>query len=373
LNSIRFGKKSKKGGDSGVDSVFEVDAPSTDAINGGSPSLVLLDELGLMDECSDIFAQGRPTMWRTNPVTYEMEYVRQVIGWGTGGNMKNGGSAFKSEFDACKEAFQDKDYKYGLIPLFLNAFAKPGMTHQIYEQEKNIAYRKKKTTSKGEDPKIIFHYTWPVTEDDMFLTSSQTLIPISDINSHIKKCDSLKKGDNLDLVYGHFEPIYDTSKPYDENFDIPFRIIGSKFVPANDDDILNESPLACCFVIKHPNKEWRNRYYKGTDPIDSESGSSKFSSSVWDALNVNDYPCAVLNFRVADYRFCYLQSLLLNLHYSHDNTGIKELVEYNIGKGYIDFLKQLGFGKNLVYSAMLPEKYQISGATIGISKKVSQC
>jgi hypothetical protein len=360
-NMIIFAKKIGKGKMVGMQSKFHVDNPYPDVINAGTPSLVLLDESGLMDELSTILAEGRPTMFRVNPVTQKMEMSRQQFAWGTGGSMKGGGSAFKNEMSASMEAWADKDFRHGMIPVFINAFAKPGMSKEFYEAEKSQAYRRRKQPGK-EDPKIIFHYTYPITQEDMFLTSSDTIIPITSVNAHIARIAQAKRQSKI----GYFEPIYDRNKTAGEFSDVPYEIIGAKFIPVSDDEIIEDSPLACVEIIDDRDEGWVNRYYQGTDPINSETGHSHFSSAIWDEERKR-ISCLV-DFRHADYRFCYLQSLLMGLYYGF-NKPVDELLEINIGSSYYDYCREKGFAKKFMKSYHLPDHLTVSGASVGISKK----
>jgi len=362
-NEVIFGKSLGKGGKNSSGSKLEVSAPTADMVNAGTPSILALDEGGLMEEFGVIRQQNRATMYRYNKKTERMEIHRQMLGWGTGGNMKEGASAFKTEIEVAEEAFNDGDMTNLTIPLFFDAFARPGMTWEIYNKEKETAYSTKQVRGK-EDPKIVFHYTFPLTREDMFLSSSATIIPMVEIDSHIRKCNNPPEG--CRRVYGMFQPIYDTSHKYDEYSDVPYKIIGAEFIPASSDDVQSGSSIACAYILVDREEGWRNRYYKGTDPIDSESGHSNFASCVWDAKL--KAPVAYIDFRVADYRFCYLQSLLLNLYYGFGNP-IREMLEYNIGKGYLDYCEAKGFRRMFIQSSMLPDNLKIEGAQVGVSKK----
>ena len=362
-HQFKFGKSLTKGGDSGSSSKFVVDVPSIDVVNAGTPSVVAIDEGGIVKDVGGIIAEGRPTLYSVNEKG-EMIMSRQLLVWGTGGFMKEGASGFKLEYYSAKEAWKDRDFRHGIIPIFINAFAKPGLTLEIYNREKAFAERRKAKPGE-EEPIIKFHYSFPINEDDMFLTSAKTIIPTDVINKTEASCINSRVYAKSQI--GYFDPIYDYSSPYGEFSDVKYKIVGATFVPVTDSEEESRSPLACVRILKHPEKGWSNRYYKGTDPINSESGRSLFSSSVWD--DTEDAPIALLNFRTVDYKFCYLQSLLMALYYDIPSNG-KELIEYNIGKGYIDYCENLGFKHMFMPSSMLPDSLRAGKGSIGISKNV---
>ena len=118
-----------------------------------------------------------------------MEMKRQLIAWGTGGEMDKGGAVFEAEFKAAYNAWNKKNFNYGIIPLFFDAFAREGMTREIYEKEK--AYYYSVTGTAAEMSKVQFHQHYPMTIDDMFLRKSATIVPIHEINKHILRINML--------------------------------------------------------------------------------------------------------------------------------------------------------------------------------------
>lgn len=368
---VRFGFSSGKGGESSTDSHFEVAAPAEDAINAGTPTAVLLDEIGFMKLFGAIVSQGRPTMFKlTNG---RMRMTKQLIAWGTGGNTGGIGSPMETEWKAAKEAFAERNFRHGIIPIFLNYYAKPGHTDEHYLHEKEYYYKKKKKPGET-DPRIIFHQSFPITEDDMFLQSSDTIISIATINMHIERINRKIAEEKLRPKRGYFEPIYDTEKPRGEDAYVPYQVIGARFVPADESLIKEDSEFACVTIYQLPEPNWENRYYKGTDPIINSSGHSKFSTTIKDAHAKNrKRTVAKMNFKSQDYRFEYLQSLLLNLYYSREyngkKLGIPELLEMNVGGEYYNFCRENGYGGIFTSNAMLPSNLRTSTMQVGISKK----
>lgn len=362
---VIFQFKSGKGAGLPYASRFKIDAPSVDVINAGDPALVMLDEIGLNELLEEIILQGRPTIFRVNPETGELEMKKQLIAWGTSDTVSE---AFEGEFKGAIEAWEAKDYRYGMIPVFINSFAKPGFTMKHYESEKAAYYRRKKKPGKA-DPKVLFHQTYPIYLEDMFIASDDTVIPKHTINKYYEKV--LESKEYRQTKRGYFEPVFDTTVPT-PNTDLPYRVIGSRFVPANENLIEEDSEFACAHIIEDP-RNWVNRYYEGTDPIFSTSGHSKLSSVVWDSFGKK--PVAYINFKASDYRFCYLQSLLLGLHYSQQRDGralgIKHLLEINVGGELVNYIKDKGYYGTLIENNLLPENLQTSTAEIGIRKNAN--
>lgn len=160
------------------------------------------------------------------------------------------------------------------------------------------------------------------------------------------------------------EPIYDETKPTDENSDVPYKIIGARFVPVDDKD---ERDVASCWILQHPKKNWRNRYYKGTDPIMTDNGYSNMSSVIFDVyFNV---PVAIMDYRDRDHKYTFLQCLLLGMYYGTEKVP-KELIESNIGQAYIDYVDNKGQYDSLVHKMeVLPETLQGGGQLIGVDNR----
>ena len=110
-----------------------------------------------------------------------------------------------------------------------------------------------------------------------------------------------------DIIEIPVKPVYDGSS---ECWKLMFMIsegVWTTISGLRDDDQSIEGEM---LRIK---KGWRYRYFQGTDPIFSESGHSKMASAIWDSHHQTI--SAHVNFRVEDYRYCYLQTLLLGLYY----------------------------------------------------------
>ena len=351
---LRFIFKPSKGSSMGPNSKFKVEAPYVSAINGGTPDLVLLDEIGYIKILDGILNQGRPTMFKFNTITGRLELTRQVLGWGTGGKMDKGGGAMEVEWRSLKQSWADKDFSSLLVPVFFDTFAKPGVTWDFYFQQKTVYYNKG-----TEESKVDFHQTYPINDDDMFLRSSQTLLPVADINDHIIRCNKKFK-----TQYGYFQPLFDKSAPRDDLSDVPYKIIGAEFVPVESES----SELAFVEMVEPPQKGWMWRYYEGTDPIFSSAGHSKMGAAIYDALT--DSISCIVNVRTRsdeDHRICFLQTMLMGLYYDYEN--IKNLCEANVGAGYMDYVDSHGFKRTLVKANRLPTHLQTTGNKLGVKKQ----
>lgn len=369
---LQFVKKIGKGKTSGSNSIFQVEPPTITCINGGSPAIVLLDEIGLYDIFGDIISEGRPALFGLNPISGRQEMLRQVIAWGTGGNMDKGGAAMEQEYRTVKEAWLDRDFTNGFLPVFLNCFARKGVDYEFYEEQKKFYYNREQKVGE-KDHKIYFHQAYPVTEDDMFLTSSDTIIATATINQCLDKIRTKKQKKQLEYVRGHFVPVYDMSVKYGEESDVPYKIIGAKFQACSDNDIIRNTANACVTMIMRPDRKWRNRYWQGTDPIFTASGFSNMGAAVFDGL-LKRISCYI-DMRHEDYRFCYLQCVLMKMYYGTVNgnssiTPIKDLVESNVGGEYINYNKQKGLSSSMVKNDRLKPTLQGGGNTVGIRKMV---
>lgn len=352
--------RSDKSNLTGMNSRVLVNTPTNDAINGGSPPLVLIDEIGFIPNFSRILSQGRPTMFKFNPLTGKQEMKRQLICWGTGGYVDGGGGdAFENEFKACMDKWNEGDFGYGIIPLFFNAYSREGLTPEMFKSERDRAYAIQ--GREKELKRVEFHQSYPMTMDDMFLRSSKTIIPVATANEHLYKIYSLE--DKLKPQYGRFEPLYNIAKPTPDG-DYPYEIRGAEWHPTTGMD----DPMTTAVIWRHPEQNWIHRYYQGTDPITSETGHSKMSSAIWDQLN--NEVSSVVFFRGLRPKDAFLQCILQNLYYNQN--GVVELIENNLGDFYLNFRENLGFKKNILPTAALhPTLRTNSGKWWGVSNKAN--
>lgn len=364
-NLLVLGRKSQKGKRGGVNSKIQVVAPTVSAINGGAPPLVLIDEGGYIGILGKMIKEARPTMFMQDTKTKKIAMKRQIWIWGTGGEMDKKGKAYEEEFKNTLQKWQDRDFENGIIPIFFDWTTRPGITRKHYEQEKR-AYS---VVGPDQDERLVqFRQTYPSIIEDMFLTSSKTLIPISKINERLEHIRGLEHKHRA--VWGYFEPIYDTTQPSKEHDDLPFKLIGAEFVRTDKGD-----PRASAKIFRFPEPNWRNRYYIGTDPIHVDNGYSNMASSVWDAhLNTVS---AVVNYRNSDHKQTFLQNVLLSLYYDVEHVagnkrGTKLLLEGNIGTAFSDYVEYKGFRNSLVLRTELEPAFQGGNAEIGIDNRANR-
>jgi hypothetical protein len=337
-------EKGKKGSSGGANSRAEVVTPAVDAINGGQPNLILMDEIGMMEVFTAMMKEGRPALFFYNPKTKMMEMKRQLIAWGTGGEMDKGGAVFEVEFKSAHNAWRERNFNYGVIPLFFDAFAREGMTREIIEKEKSYYYSV--TGTEAERSKVQFHQHYPMSIDDMFLRKSATIVPIHEINKHILRINTLPEGQEPE--YGYFEPIYDLNTPTPDLF-LKHKVVGASWIKTKG--IQDERTTSV--MLRQPEDGWEFRYYAGTDPINSETGKSKMSTTIWDALTCE--PSCVVNWRIRAFKESYLQCTLATMYFqTADQNPVKELTESNIGDMYIDWKDMHGFDRQIAANADLP-------------------
>jgi hypothetical protein len=356
---LAYGTKEKKGDRDGVNSKLQVVAPSRTAISGGSPDLVLIDEIGNIKILSSIIEDGRPTMFWVDPKTGKMAMKRQVCAWGTGGDTERGGKAFEREFMALVSMWKNRDFSSGLIPIFFDWRSRPGISQEIYDREKRVYYAK--TGPDAEASRVMFHQQYPDKIEDMFLTSAKTLVSQEYINESIDRIRKTKS--LLKTKRGYFIPILG-DKPQHEGADLPFNIIGAEFVPVEEGD-----PRATTTMIMEPKLGWKHRYYQGTDPISSDTGMSNMATAVWDK-HYNTVSC-VVDWRSPNYKSVFLQCMLMGLYYDTEKKkGIKELLETNIGLAYREYKDNKGAYDSMVLNTELPRYLQVNtGNLIGIDNR----
>jgi hypothetical protein len=353
-NLLTYIYKKKKGTALGLNSKIMVEPPTPTCINGGSPTLTLIDEIGQINILSEILLEGRPTLFYMDPATHKMRIRRQVVGWGTAGNVDKGGGDFEKEFRACIDMWKARNFDYGIVPIFIDCFSKPGIDKAFYDREQSVYYAKAiRNPAKAEYFKTMFHQTYPTCVDDMFLSSSKTLLPLPEINKHLDRIRTTA----TKPTHGYFQPLFDETKPMAENSDVPYRIKGAVFVPTED-----FSAAATAILFKRPDSLSKNRYYQGLDPISSETGYSNLSSHIWDELE-KDVACKI-SFRDANYKYCYQQTLCMNIYYGNP----PQLVENNIGAAYIDYCDIHDYNHTLVRKSELPKYLQSGDSSIGLRK-----
>lgn len=354
-NLFATGTKPEKGTKEGAGARILVVVPKRTAIAGGAPQKVMIDEAGNIPILGGMLNNIRPTMLFADPKTRKIIVKRILWFWGTGGEMEKGGKSFEVELLSLFKQWNEGNYGSGIIPLFFDWTCRPYATQADYDRERLIAYSKlEQDEIEGQKAVTEFHQTWPTSLSDVFMGSSKTLVSSEYIEKALQRIQKAKKEHNFQLHQsGYFEPIFDFNSPTAEGTHQPYKIIGTNFIPTSDID-----SRASTTIFMQPDKTWQNRYFKGTDPIDTDTGLSNFASTVWDKWFKT--PVAIMNWRTRDYKDAFLQSLLLNLYYdtSKEQEGIWELVESNRGTSYTQYVENAGYGKKFVLNYQLPRSIQ---------------
>ena len=122
---LELSDKKKKGDQGYPNSRIVVQPPRKTGINGGSPQLVLIDEIGNIGILTEMLNEGRPTMFWNNPDTGEFEMKRQVIMWSTGGSMDRSKGAYEREWSRILSLWEAKRWaQSGFVPLFFTWHAR---------------------------------------------------------------------------------------------------------------------------------------------------------------------------------------------------------------------------------------------------------
>lgn len=368
-NKITFSSTKEKGrAESGLRQILcETATPS--AINGGSPNMVLVDEASFVKCLTEMVDEAEAAMYWTNPKTRKRELKRQIAMWGTGGKMIN--DTFEDMYRTNVEAWKSGNIQGAFLPLFIDFYSNPANTQELYDNLKRKAYNKK--GPKAEISRIIFHAACPITLDDVFLKSSETLIDLGAINANLRRIGDFQKQFPQGMpVGGRFKPIYDYNQPNSPGSLFTHRILGVEWeemeetISERDGDTIKVMYPPVYRMREEPeHHRWLYRYFQGTDSINSSEGHSNFSSSIWDAVLCA--PIALLDFRETDFRECYRQAILMNMYYGN----CPHLVEYNSGEEFINKIDSLGLGNTLIMNAELKPRYRINGAKVGISSKAN--
>lgn len=320
-----------------------IETASVSAVNSGEPNLFCADEVGIIDCLTGMVSERQPTSMQYNRVTGKMEQKNQACLWGTSflekdGKMIDQSPDFEYEFTNALDRWQKKKFKRLIIPIFLNCFARPGMTEELYDELEQEALDK--TGPNAEQERIRFRKSYPRKIEDMFLTNPDTVIPIEKINSHIKRVNAADI--NHKMQWGFYTPMLDDKG----------KITGSEWNPVSS----STDYRAQCFVFRHPVAGWVDRYWPGSDPVANSSGHSNFANAIYDGLD--NTISAGMAWRPADHRDAYMQALLQSLHYCPHGDW---LIESNAGQNYIDYVDERGFLRNVLPNVALPRIFQVAG------------
>jgi len=354
-------------------------AEDTQAINGQTPSKVVFDETQNIPTYTAMKLEARPTMLSSGEDGV-VRVRRQIVAYGTGSSNASGKGVFENEYKATMSAFFKGEDTSTFVPMFFDWTCRPNMTEELYQQEYDFYMSSSADTFSGmgkETRAAIFHSAYPSRVEDMWMTSHTTIIPPLLVKSHIDRIETKCHANGLAPRPGWFEPVYDMARPMSQGSYLPYFVRDAKWRDAAADDM--DAP---CLMLLDRKPGWARRYVKGTDPVQSPTGNSKFSTMVIDKAArfeevdgqklYSPVPACLMNWKNPVVEENMLQSALMNLYYSnHGMRGCTEVFEINQGQSYEKFMEksELLLGDRLVYKLALPRRYQGGGHIRGVSLK----
>jgi len=310
---------------------------------------------------------------------------RQLVAYGTGSSNQTGKGVFENEYKSTTANFMSGKDTSTFVPLFFDFTCRPNMTDERYQLEYDFYMNSDSSVLSGlgkEERAAAFHCAYPSRVEDMWMTSHTTIIPQLLIKSNLDRIYNRCHAAGLEPIPGRWEAVFDKTKPMPPGSYLPYYVLDARWVPSKLDDY--EAP---CKMLIPPVRGWSNRYVKGTDPIQSPTGNSMFSSMVIDkaarrqTIDSGDgesqrlykpLPVCLLNWKSPVVEENMLQSALMGLAYSnHGHRGCTEVFEINQGQSYEKFMENsaLQLADRLVYRMALPKRYQGGGHIRGISLK----
>lgn len=374
-----FAPGATKGDRGQMTSTFSLMASvETTAINGMTPSWMLLDEAGDMKTFSKLVLEGEPTMIGLDetpgsPTFGKLIRKRQIIAWTTGTSSSRGDGQFEGAYKTLLENWRRRKNTRGWVPLFFDWTCRRGATDQWYNDLRQQYLEGSVSETKGlsaDDALSMFSAHYPSSPDDMFMVSHKTIIPVDIIDRNMTMCLSLPQ--NQRPIRGRFVPQWDNT-PMPDGSPIPHRPIGVTFVPDPYDN--PDSPVE---LYLWPNNNTRNRYWQGTDPINADDGKSKMASAIYDCVGITGESgearptiACIVNGRTHPLSEIYLQTKLMGMFYrGAGQRACKELVEVNQGHKYLSFVQEwLKMEGTLVYQKELDPMYRGGGHIFGVDLK----
>lgn len=362
--------KGKRKGDMGVpNSRIEGLPPTKTAINSSAPQVVFVDEAASVPDLIPMVMEQRPTLYMDLKQDGNLQIRRQILLWSTGTTSTKGKMAYHALWENLVKLWNEKKFKSCLfVPVFFSWETR--CDKKTYEEARESYFEGSLEDLQGysvEERKQIFHMHYPSTWTDMFAMVTNKVVPTDIIQKNKSRIRAMKASDRP--IYGRFEPIYDFANPLDDVFGIPYKILGAKFIPHDD---TNEDYEKISVIMRHRPEQWENRYSQGTDPIQTDTGQSMFSSVIWD--NHLKTPACILNYRPSyNPRDAYLQTILMSIYYDPNpigaKTGVSELIESNIGIPYYSYKELIGYNHNVIYNKELPQELHGGGSMWGVDTK----
>lgn len=373
-----WSESSGKGNQKSLSAKYAVaSSDDTQTINGTTPSKIVFDETQNIPTYRAIKLEARPTMLSSDDKG-SIRIRRQIVAYGTGSSHQRGKGSFENEYKSTIRKWTSGEDTSSFVPLFLDWTCRPNMTKSRYLTEKRYYMNSDDEEMNGvdrEERTSMFHAAMPSSPEDMFLTAHKTIVPPMLIRTQRERI-TVAASQGLIPERGRFVPVFDYSKPTPDSFYVPYAIIGAKWEPARADDLT--APVK---MLLPPESNWVYRYYQGTDPIQSVSGTSRFASVIWDNVGVqrtvdgqtvtSPMPVCILNDRQERVEESYLQSKLMGMYYAnYRQKACMEVSERNQGQDYETFVRtQMGLENSLWLMRALPREYQGGSHTYGIDLK----
>ena len=344
------------------------------SVNGMAPTDLYVDEGQNIGELRTLLWERRPSQMAE--VGGEMRLVRQTFAWGTSASTSKGGGSLEEFYKDVKEAMIAGLDTRGWVSLFFDALCRPYVNEEILRKEYDL-YMGERGAAKGrsiEAKRSMFAGHFPMSDEDTFArTGGDNMVSWVFIKSHR---DRIIKGAPV-ITYGEFEEVYDKKKPMPVGSDMDFFVEGVKFNKWEDGAI--DAPIR---MFKDRQLGWIENYWQGTDPIQSASGLSRMGSVILAGAAATmevegkmlriPAPVCIHNHRNPKVKESWKQTKLMGMYYAnHGERACPELVEYNQGQSYIEWV-QLPFlmlGESLVPRRMLPLGYQAGTQPYGADMK----
>lgn len=332
--------------------------PSSDTqtINSNSPTETYFDESQKIPTLQEILKEIKPTMLAAT--SSGLRVLRSVYLWGTGGTGDLGKGAFEGEWRSAYSKLEDpKSDSIFMIPLFFDAFCRPYMDRWVYMKQYSDYMDSKEEFLRGmskEENQAVFSAHYPMHWDDCFMSGTRTVVPLFIIKKQRDRTlSNIYSNEFLRPVKGMFEPVYDKEQPMPHGSFCPYKIVDATFkiAPPNYEDPMPVTMFKPFDRTRTPDRDWVNRFFQGTDPIQADAGASRMGSVILDAAAATEtrngvkiyaptLACAV-NHRSPNVKETFLQCVLMGIYYrNHGQDKCMELIEYEQGHNYIDFQKQ---------------------------------
>lgn len=342
------------------------------AVNSKTPTVTLYDEVQNIELFRKIRKEVSPT--QIAEVNGRHIKVRQQIAWGTGSSNDRGKGVFQEDWFGMYNALKDGKPTGGWLALFFDWTCRPKFTAQSYINER----RKELADHSGDEESglAIFYSHYPSDPMDSFMARHNGIVP----PQYVKKNRDMLRNmpDHLRPVVGMFKPIYQFYGPEDKTPVRQRKLIGAEFIDLEtlvSRGVPMQQAIKACMVqmFMRPDNNYIARYFQGTDPIQSATGRSQFSSAIWDRFGIESSGCCgtehphlhptvacIINGRTQDPEEMYLQAACMSIHYrNHGQAACRELVERNQGQNYIAFkqLPWINHSAAMVMATELKDEY----------------